>query len=144
MILTFEFYAIECVSRPIKLIDFKKFMVKTWNYKQLCLRLKDLWRNGWKVLHIQRYVLHKINNSHFKWTLNAIRVVFVRIPSLTPTYCLRILETDLHSINPFISHAPLSWNFYNMENRRGRLQSKCVAKIRIHRITCCVKGVTHI
>ena len=31
-----------------------------------------------------------------------------------------------------------------MENRRERLQSKCVAKIRIHRITCCVKGVTHI
>ena len=144
MILTFDLYAIQCISRPIQVTDFKKFTVKTWNYKQFCLRLKDLWRNEWKVLHTQRYVLHNFNKSHFKWTLKTIRVVLVRNPSLTHTYCLRILERDLHSINPFISHAPLSWNFYNMVNRRERLQSKCVAKIRIHRITCCVKGVTHI
>lgn len=31
-----------------------------------------------------------------------------------------------------------------MENRRERLQSKCVATIRIHSGTCCLKGVKHI
>jgi hypothetical protein len=76
-------------------------------YKQMYLRLKDLWRIDWKVLHTQRYVLYKVNNIHFKRTLNAIRDLSVRIPSLTHTYCLRILATDLLSINRFIGHAPL-------------------------------------
>jgi hypothetical protein len=31
-----------------------------------------------------------------------------------------------------------------MENLRERVQSKRVAKTRIHRVTCCVKGVNHI
>ena len=69
----------------------------------MCLRLTDLWRTDFKVLQTQRYVLYKINNSHFTRTLNAIRDISVRNPSLTHThthiFCLRILATDLHSIN---------------------------------------------